>query len=71
MMAMRRVFRLTSTPFQYILIFYAEGKEGPADFLQKQEMWPVSNSFPLAPAGEMSASVVCADRDKLRRQQRS
>ena len=68
---MRRVFRLTSTPFQYNLIFYAEGKEGPADFLQKQEMWPVSNSFPLAPAGGTAASVVYTDRDNLRRQQRS
>ena len=68
---MRRDMRLTNTPFTYILIFYPEGKEGPADFLQKQEMWPGGNSFPLAPAGEKSASVVCADRDNLRRQQRS
>jgi len=44
-MAMRRDMRLTITPFTYILIFYPEGKEGPADFLQKQEMWPAGNSL--------------------------
>ena len=56
---MRRDMRLKNTPFTYILIFYPEGKEGPADFLQKQEMWPGGNSFP-------PVSVVCAPCSKAR-----
>jgi hypothetical protein len=43
---MRRDFRLIFTLSTYILIFYAAGKEGPADFLQKQEMWPGGNNLP-------------------------
>ena len=42
---MKRDMRLTGTPFTYILMFYAAGKEAPADFLQKQERWPAGNSF--------------------------
>ena len=49
---MRRNLRLTITPFSYILMFYAEGKDRPADFLQKQEIWPVGNRFPLARRGK-------------------
>jgi len=45
MMAMRRDMRLTITPFTYMLMFYLEGKEAPADFLQKQAMWPAGNSL--------------------------
>ncbi|HEX7198669.1 MAG TPA: hypothetical protein VF213_04310, partial [Dongiaceae bacterium] len=44
--AMGRNFRLTITSLTYILMFYAAGKESPADFLQKQEMWPGGNSLP-------------------------
>jgi hypothetical protein len=46
MMAMGRNLRLTITSVTYILIFYAAGKEAPADFLQKQAMWPAGNSSP-------------------------
>jgi len=42
---MRRDMRLTITPFTYMLMFYLEGKEAPADFLQKQAMWPAGNSL--------------------------
>jgi hypothetical protein len=53
---MRRNLRLTITSITYSLIFYAAGKEAPADFLQKQEMWPAGNSFSSR-----------SDPDKLRR----
>ena len=65
---MRCDIRLTITLFTYNLIL--EGKDEPADSLQKQAMWPRGNSLPPVPAGEMSVSMVCSDPGKLRRQLR-
>jgi hypothetical protein len=58
MTAMRRNLRLTITSVTYILMFYAAGKEVPADFLQKQEMWPAGNSLsPSLGPGQAPPSI--------------